>query len=113
MTPSRCFPACSTAQRKWVVIGSAPRFARLKTRQTEIEFFDFDDFERLVDGARKVDPAVLAFVLLAGEAGLRRGEIIALDDDALHAPVAGVAQPGDPVARSSAVRRGATAGNEG
>src|SRR5438270_6132543 len=25
--------------------------------------------------ARKVDPAVLAFVLLAGEAGLRRGEI--------------------------------------
>ena len=51
----------------------------MKTRQTEIEFFDFDDFERLVDGARKVDPAVLAFVLLDGEAGLRRGEIIALD----------------------------------
>jgi integrase len=64
---------------EWGVIGSAPRFAKLKTRQTEIEFFDFDDFERLVDGARKVDPAVLAFVLLAGEAGLRRGEIIALD----------------------------------
>ena len=32
-----------------------------------------------MDGARKVDPSVLAFVLLAGEAGLRRGEIIALD----------------------------------
>ena len=64
---------------EWGVIGSAPRFAKLKTRQTEIEFLDFDDFERLVDGARKVDPAVLAFVLLAGEAGLRRGEIIALD----------------------------------
>ena len=64
---------------EWGVIGSAPRFAKLKTRQTEIEFFDFDDFERLVDGARKVDPAVLAFVLLAGQAGLRRGEIIALD----------------------------------
>src|SRR5712692_3528243 len=64
---------------EWGVIGSAPRFAKLKTRQTEIEFFDFDDFERLVDGARKVDPAVLAFVLLAGEAGLQRGEIIALD----------------------------------
>jgi hypothetical protein len=46
-----------------------------QTRQTEIEFFDFDDFERLVDGARKVGPAVLAFVLLAGEAGLRRGKI--------------------------------------
>ena len=64
---------------EWGVIESAPRFAKLKTRQTEIEFFDFDDFERLVDGARKVDAAVLAFVLLAGEAGLRRGEIIALD----------------------------------
>jgi integrase len=64
---------------EWGVIKSAPRFAKLKTRQAEIEFFDFDDFERLVDGARKVDPSVLAFVLLAGEAGLRRGEIIALD----------------------------------
>ena len=28
--------------------------------------------------ARKVDPAVLAFLLLAGEAGLRRGEIAGL-----------------------------------
>jgi hypothetical protein len=59
----------------WGVIKPVPRFAKLKTRQAEIEFFDFDDFERLVDGARKVDPSVLAFVLLAGEAGLRRGEI--------------------------------------
>ena len=32
---------------EWGVIGSAPRFAKLKTRPTEIEFFDFDDFERL------------------------------------------------------------------
>lgn len=32
-----------------------------------------------MDGARKVDPSILAFVLLAGEAGLWRGEIIALD----------------------------------
>src|SRR5260370_34994157 len=64
---------------EWGVIGSAPRFAKLKTRQTEIEFFDFDDFERLVDGARKVDPAVLAFLLLAGEARRRPGVALLAD----------------------------------
>src|SRR5260370_35519686 len=64
---------------EWGVIGSAPRFAKLKTRRTETEFCDFDHFGRLVDGGRKINPAVPAFLLLAGEAGLRRGEIIALD----------------------------------
>ncbi|GAC1535045.1 MAG: hypothetical protein NVS2B9_00010 [Myxococcales bacterium] len=64
---------------EWGVLESAPRFTKLKTQQPEIAFFDFENFEQLVTGARKADPAVLAFVLLAGEAGLRRGEIIALE----------------------------------
>jgi integrase len=64
---------------EWDVIDAAPRFAKLKTQQPEIDFLDFADYEQLVAGARKADPSVFAFVLLGGEAGLRRGEIIALE----------------------------------
>jgi integrase len=64
---------------EWGVIEAAPHFAKLKTQQPEIEFFDFENLEQLVDGARKAGPEVLALVLLGADAGLRRGEIIALE----------------------------------
>ena len=51
----------------------------VKGADPELPFYDFEEFEQLVTGAQKAGQDVLAFVLLAGEAGLRRGEIIALE----------------------------------
>lgn len=74
-----------TCAPEWGVIELAPRFAKLKAQQPEMEFFEFDDLDQLVAGARKAGPEVLAFVLLGADAGLRRGEIIALETtDADH-----------------------------
>jgi len=42
-------------------------------------FYEHETYERLVEGAREVDPRVHLAVLLAGDGGLRRGEIIGLD----------------------------------
>jgi integrase len=42
------------------------------------EFYEEPDYKRLVEGAAKVSASVQLLVLLAGSAGLRRGEIIAL-----------------------------------
>jgi integrase len=41
-------------------------------------FYDFDEYERLVDGA-KADPNAYLIVLLGGEAGLRCGEMMGLE----------------------------------
>jgi integrase len=43
-------------------------------------FHDHQDYARLIEGARGAgDPRILAMILLAGDAGLRCGEIIGLD----------------------------------
>ena len=42
-------------------------------------FYDFDEFERLVEAARELDARTHLIVLLGGEAGLRWGEMIALE----------------------------------
>src|SRR5207253_4207990 len=42
-------------------------------------FHDFEDFERLVEWAGKRSQDAYLVVLLGGEAGLRRGEITALE----------------------------------
>jgi integrase len=42
-------------------------------------FHDFDQYERLLTVARKRDPQAYVMVLLGGDAGLRLGEIIALE----------------------------------
>jgi excisionase family DNA binding protein len=42
-------------------------------------FYDFDDFDRLVAAAKVSDPNAYLILLLGGEAGLRLGEIIALE----------------------------------
>jgi len=47
--------------------------------QAEADFYEHDTYERIVEAARQVDPRILAAVLLAGDGGLRRGEIIALE----------------------------------
>lgn len=54
---------------------------RLRESTPEIEFYEFEALERLVAAARAAGSNHLLVVLLAGDAGLRRGEIIALEWD--------------------------------
>ena len=42
-------------------------------------FYDFDEFERLVAAAQVTDPRAYLLVLMSGEAGLRLGEMVALE----------------------------------
>jgi integrase len=53
-------------------------FELLKVRSKPPVFYDFDEYARLVAAAGAVSDRVLAMVLLAGDAGLRPGEIVAL-----------------------------------
>jgi integrase len=65
---------------KWKVITVMPvQIELLKIDDPEVTFYEFEDYARLVDGAEKVDRRGLLTVLLAGDAGLRTGEIIGLE----------------------------------
>jgi integrase len=65
---------------EWQIIDVLPVTVKLLKHTTpELPFYDFEDFERLVEGAKKVGPEALAVVLLGGHAGLRRGEMVALE----------------------------------
>ncbi|HLT36719.1 MAG TPA: site-specific integrase [Enhygromyxa sp.] len=69
-----------TAAVEWGVIEQMPvELKRLKVTKTTMDFYDFDDFEALVSAASEIDRRVLLMVLLGGEAGLRSGEIRALE----------------------------------
>ncbi|MEO5822352.1 MAG: site-specific integrase [Vicinamibacteraceae bacterium] len=64
---------------EWGVIDRVPCAIKLlKAPTSEASFYDFDEFERLVGAARSEAPALLV-VLLGGEAGLRCGEMMALE----------------------------------
>jgi integrase len=64
---------------EWGVIERMPcNIKLLKTVNPVMAFYEEHDFARLVEAARKVDPRVQVMVLLGGDAGLRRGEIISL-----------------------------------
>lgn len=68
------------AAKEWGVIKQVPCTIRLlKTSQRSVEFYEPAEYERLVDAARQLDPRIELLVLLGGDAGLRRGEIIALE----------------------------------
>jgi len=61
---------------EWSVIERVPCSIRLlRTPQGSASFYDFEEYERLVDAARSESQAYVA-VLLGGEAGMRCGEII-------------------------------------
>jgi len=65
---------------EWGVIDRMPCVVRLlPVPPPSARFHDFEDFERLVEGAKKRDDLAYLVVLLGGEAGLRRGEIAALE----------------------------------
>jgi integrase len=64
---------------EWNVIDRVPCVIKLlRTPRTEAAFYDFDQFERLVETSAR-EPHAHLIVLLGGEAGLRRGEILALE----------------------------------
>lgn len=66
---------------EWDVIEQVPCSARLLPAPHPVaDFHDFDAFERLVEAAAgEADGTALLVVLLGGEAGLRCGEIVALE----------------------------------
>jgi integrase len=65
---------------EWGVIERMPCAIRLlPIPKPSAGFFDFDQYEALVTAARALDLNALLIVLLGGEAGLRCGEIIALE----------------------------------
>jgi integrase len=60
------------------LIGRPPRVKFLKVMAPKFDFLDFDELERLVTAAER-EPDVRAAILTAGEAGLRMGELRALE----------------------------------
>jgi len=67
---------------EWDVLPEMPcRIRLLKVPGREMSFHDFKEFERLVEAARTIDSNTHLAVLLGGEAGLRCGEIMALEWD--------------------------------
>jgi integrase len=63
----------------WELLDRLPcRITMLPATSREMEFYEYGDYARLVEGAQKVEPRVHLAVLLGGDAGLRRGEITAL-----------------------------------
>ena len=65
---------------EWEVIEQVPCSIRLlPTPKTVAAFHDFAAFEQLVTAATAVDPRARLIVLLGGEAGLRCGEMMALE----------------------------------
>lgn len=64
----------------WKVIDAMPcRIRLLKWDKGEVAFYDFAEYRRLVEAAAAIDPRIELLVLLGGDAGLRRGEAIALE----------------------------------
>lgn len=65
---------------EWAVIDRVPCTVRLlpMSHPSEAEHHSFDEFERLVEAAGRIDKTTLLIVLLGGEAGLRCGEMMAL-----------------------------------
>ena len=60
------------------MIEHAPRVGIFTVERPEIEWWEFEEYKRLLNAAKTEDPFWYAAVCLAGEAGLRIGEIRAL-----------------------------------
>src|SRR5688572_24844986 len=65
---------------EWEVIERMPcRIKLLPVEKCAAAFHDFEEYERLVKVARAIDRRTYLIVILGGEAGLRCGEMIALE----------------------------------
>jgi integrase len=60
------------------VLAKAPKIGMFKVERPEIEAWDFEQYERLLRAAKQEGEDWYAAVCLAGEAGLRSGEVKAL-----------------------------------
>jgi integrase len=67
------------AAEEWKEIARAPRIALPSFMTKTMEFYDFAEWDQLIAGARRAGPMQLAALLLGGDAGLRRGELVALE----------------------------------
>ncbi len=64
---------------EWNIIETMPcRLRLLKVSSAVPTFYEFGEYARLVEAAHKLGTRTLLVVLLGGDAGLRRGEMIAL-----------------------------------
>jgi integrase len=65
---------------EWEVINQPPcTIKQVRTSQPVAGFHDFDEYERLIIAAGKLDSRTHLVVLLGGDAGLRCGEMMALE----------------------------------
>jgi integrase len=64
--------------KDWGELAEAPAVPLLRVERKEKAFLSIETYNKLLGGAADVSPACLALILLAGDAGLRRGEIFAL-----------------------------------
>jgi integrase len=65
---------------EWDVIERVPYVIRLlPIPKGSAGFYDFEEYERLVEAAKSLDRQTYVLVLLGGEAGLRCGEMMALE----------------------------------
>jgi integrase len=65
---------------EWEVIERIPcSISLLPVPKTSMSFYDFEEYERLVTATRSETASTHLAVLLGGEAGLRSGEMIALE----------------------------------
>lgn len=65
---------------EWEILDQLPCTIRLlKVPYKEAQFYDFDEYDRLIQAAQRISEHALLVVLLGGDAGLRCGEIMALE----------------------------------
>jgi integrase len=65
---------------EWNILDGMPCQMRLlRVPQTQAEFYDFEDYSRLVEAAQAIHAQAHLVVLLGGDAGLRCGEMLALE----------------------------------
>lgn len=60
------------------LLAKAPKVGLLKAERPEIEYWEMEHYARILAAAYRDDPVVYAAACLAGEAGLRVGEVKAL-----------------------------------
>ena len=68
------------AGARWKAIDKVPHhFQLLKRQKPRPKFYDFDQYEWLLEAAAEINPRSYLVLLLGADAGLRRGEMIALE----------------------------------
>jgi len=65
--------------KRWGEVEEVATVELLRVEKRAMKFYDFATYDKLVAGAASIDDRCLALVLLAGDAGLRRGEILGLE----------------------------------